>query len=230
MFKTRPVRLLCKRWGAAAVAAVVLAGAASRTRASTPPLPVQADDTAIERKIQARIDADARLRAGKVDVDVDGNVATLTGTVDSDGDKARAERLCRVRGVKVVNNRIAVAARAAKAAEQSAARSTAIAPKLSSDPGQDLGKALDNIGHRMGETVGEAGGSVSDSVITTKVKTQMENDAAIVGRDVHVDTVSGVVTLRGQVPSAAAKAHAREAARGVRGVVRVVDDLRVGKR
>jgi len=217
---------------AVAAVAVALAGAGvTRARASTPPLPgVQADDTALERKIQARIDADARLRAGKVDVDVEGNVATLTGTVDSDGDKARAERLCRVRGVKVVNNRIAVAARAAKAAEQSAARSTAIAPKISSDPGQDIGKALDNIGHRMGETVGEAGGGVSDSVITTKVKTQLENDAAVVGRDVHVDTVNGVVTLRGQVPSAAARAHARDAARGVRGVTRVVDDLRISSK
>lgn len=207
-------------------AAFLLAAAATVAAAAAFPAAARADDVAVERRVQARIDGDARLRAGKVDVDVQAGVATLTGTVESERDKARAERLAKVAGVTVVNNRINIAPRAARAADDAARRSAS--PTTPPDPASDVGRTLGDFGHRFGEALGEAGGDVSDSWITTQVKSQLANESASTAGAIRVDTAAGVVTLRGTVASQAIRRRAVAIARATRGVVGVVDKLRVG--
>src|SRR5471030_3033731 len=72
-----------------------------------------------------------------------------------------------------------------------------------------------------------AGEMVADSVITTKVKADLVKEPKLKSLDVHVDTVNGVVTLSGFVPSQSEADRAVQVARGVKGVSQVQNTLQV---
>ena len=78
-----------------------------------------------------------------------------------------------------------------------------------------------------GRTAGE---NVDDTTLTTSVKTALAKDKLGTLTRIDVDSVRGVVSLNGVVPSAADKARAVEVARGVNGVQKVVDNLQVQKK
>jgi osmotically-inducible protein OsmY len=69
---------------------------------------------------------------------------------------------------------------------------------------------------------------VDDAAITAQVKTRLLADEQTRGININVDTAAGVVTLRGTVPTAAAKARAEEIAKAVEGVQVVANSLIVG--
>ena len=70
-----------------------------------------------------------------------------------------------------------------------------------------------------------AGDAVTDTWITTKVKAKFADEKILDGADIKVETRDHLVTLTGNVRSAAAKARAGEIARGTEKVTRVVDNL-----
>src|SRR5436190_16656976 len=70
-----------------------------------------------------------------------------------------------------------------------------------------------------------AKGAVSDSWITSKAKIALFSDDRVKGRQVSVETKSGVVYLRGKVDSAEAKSAAAQVAEGIDGVKSVKNDL-----
>lgn len=75
---------------------------------------------------------------------------------------------------------------------------------------------------------GQSAGSVdADWWTTTKVQAKFFADTGVKGRNINVDTNDGVVALRGEVDSAAAKERAVTLARQVDGVARVDDQLTV---
>jgi hyperosmotically inducible protein len=97
--------------------------------------------------------------------------------------------------------------------------------------------------HQAGENVEQAGsatlnaakhagkGTVTamrDTKITAKVKVALHEDKVTGDSDIHVDTVAGVVTLSGRVPSPDAAARAEQLAKQTEGVSSVTNDLRVG--
>jgi len=67
--------------------------------------------------------------------------------------------------------------------------------------------------------------SSTDAGITTRVKAQFAADATVNAYEINVTTNRGVVTLEGDVDSAAAKAQAVQIARTTEGVKDVVDQL-----
>jgi hyperosmotically inducible periplasmic protein len=79
-----------------------------------------ADDT-LESRIEARLKAS---KLGHVDVDVEAGVATLKGEVATAGEKARAARLAKVKGVTTVTNDLAVDPDKAKARIEERAEAT----------------------------------------------------------------------------------------------------------
>jgi hyperosmotically inducible protein len=81
--------------------------------------------------------------------------------------------------------------------------------------------------HGTREVTGTAGQAVSDGWITTKVKSSFVGVDALDGSDIKVDTNDHVVTLRGTVPTAAARAKAVSLAKKVDGVTSVKDDLTI---
>ena len=70
--------------------------------------------------------------------------------------------------------------------------------------------------------------AVKDTDITAKVKIALHNDKFTKGKDIHVVTRDGVVTLTGHASEAAA-GHAARLARDTTGVVSVNNDLRAGQ-
>lgn len=62
---------------------------------------------------------------------------------------------------------------------------------------------------------------VDDTWITTKVKSSLLADTEVSGLDINVDTLNGVVTLRGQVESQAQVDAATRIARDIKGVTNV---------
>ena len=68
---------------------------------------------------------------------------------------------------------------------------------------------------------------VSDSRLTAKTKIALFADDRVKGRQVSVDTMQGVVHLRGKVDSQEAKTAAGEIAKGIEGVKSVKNDLQI---
>ena len=66
-----------------------------------------------------------------------------------------------------------------------------------------------------------------DATITGKVKSKLAADPEINPFNIDVDTLEGVVTLRGEVEKPVARTEAIKLAKGVKGVKRVVDHIRV---
>lgn len=74
------------------------------------------------------------------------------------------------------------------------------------------------------------GRQVDDAIITTRIKSQMVADAAVKARDIDVDTVNGVVSLKGFVDSTRERERAEVIARSVPGVTSVHNNLQIGSR
>jgi hypothetical protein len=69
--------------------------------------------------------------------------------------------------------------------------------------------------------------SSTDAGITTNVKSKFAADDTVKAYEINVTTREGVVTLSGDVDSAAAKAQAVQIARSTEGVTDVVDQLTI---
>jgi hyperosmotically inducible protein len=102
---------------------------------------------------------------------------------------------------------------------------SACSDKAVAETKKDVGAAIDTT--RVG--VDKAAELVTDGWITAKVKAKFGDETILKGSDVTVDTNNFVVTLKGTVPSAAARARAVEIASGTERVSRVVDRLLVNR-
>src|SRR2546427_12902948 len=85
-------------YGAGSPAAASPAGSRAGTTASDP----------VEKKIEQRLHANALLKRYHIKASVDGNIVTLTGTVATEAQKARAGQLAMVTGITRVDNQITV--------------------------------------------------------------------------------------------------------------------------
>jgi osmotically-inducible protein OsmY len=129
-----------------------------------------------------------------------------------------------------------------KAAEKTADKTGSTAQKA----GKKAEKVLEKGGIRIEDdktaTTGTAGkrttaegkddvidvdAKINDAWITTKVKTNFVNEDVLKGSDINVDSHNHVVTLKGTVPSAAARARAVQLAKSTKGVTRVNDQLTI---
>ncbi len=84
--------------------------------------------------------------------------------------------------------------------------------------------ALATVGCASTRTVGE---QIDDGTITTKITTKLAADPEINPFNIDVDTLDGVVTLRGEVEKEEARAEAEKLARNTSGVLEVKNDIRV---
>ncbi len=72
-----------------------------------------------------------------------------------------------------------------------------------------------------------AGEQLDDSAITTKITTKLAADPEINPFNIDVDTMDGVVTLRGEVEKELARTEAESHARATKGVRSVHNEIRV---
>ena len=125
-----------------------------------------------------------------------------------------------------------------KAAAESAAKSAQSAAKAAADSvNKDAAdKAIDktkevakDVADKTKEVAVATAEVVSDGWITAKVSAKFKDEIGLEKSDINVDTKDSVVTLKGTVPSAAAKATAEAIAKGTKGVMKVVNELKVVK-
>ena len=157
-------------------------------------------DPGITTNVKTKLMADDLVKARNIDVDTRERVVTLTGTVQSAEEEAKALQIARsTKGVVDVVDKIVI--------------------NSSSEPGSAPTSGV-------GDTpAGTAAGVVTDASITAKVKSSLLADPDVSGLRIDVDTRNGIVTLTGTVGTAAEKTHAVELAGKVDNVTRVEDRL-----
>ncbi len=162
---------------------------------------VVAADAAITAKVKAALLADARTEGFDINVDTQNGHVMLHGGADNGDAKQAASEIARaVEGVSNVDNQLVIAAKGTEARDRANRETTS---------------------GEVRETADDAGDVIDDAWITSKVKAQLLADGTVKGTDINVNTLDNVVTLIGNVPSAAVKAEAiriAQATRGVKGV------------
>jgi osmotically-inducible protein OsmY len=164
---------------------------------------VAATDAWIRRKVQEALEKDRMLHESHVSVaSVSDGVVVLSGDARDSMDHLHAIQIARgVEGVRRVASTV----------------------RIASDT-RDL-----DIWNRHELRKSRHGilGAVSDVWITAQARLRLLSDDRLPALDVNVDTRDGIVTLFGTVPSAAARAAARDDARKIVGVKDVRDELQV---
>ena len=84
-----------------------------------------------------------------------------------------------------------------------------------------------DVGARVAEGTNQAQRLANDAAITARIKSKMALDEIVEALDIDVDTAGGVVTVSGNVASAAERERALQLARETQGVTSVVDRLSV---
>src|SRR4051812_27657961 len=88
---------------ACALALLTTAPASARPVAQTS---ARVADSTLDKRIEQRIKGDRSLQKHSIHVSVDGGIVTLTGTVTTEAEKARAAQLALISGVTRVDNQI----------------------------------------------------------------------------------------------------------------------------
>jgi hyperosmotically inducible periplasmic protein len=95
----------------------------------------------------------------------------------------------------------------------------------------EAGQQMENAGSDTGAAAKDAyhgtERAVKDTTITAEVKTALARDKAVKSSGIHVDTIAGVVTLKGRVASPEMAEHAAQAAEQTNGVKSVNNQLMV---
>jgi hyperosmotically inducible periplasmic protein len=167
-------------------------------------------DPGITTAVKSKMAADDTVKSYRIDVDTKDRVVTLSGAVDTPQARERAVEIARgTDGVKDVVDRLTVT--------PGATPTTGIDDPLQQKARESADKAK------------AAMPDLSDAGITTKVKSKFLGDTNVPGLAIDVDTKDGVVTLTGNVPTAAEKQRALKLAKETDGVKSVVDKIKLVK-
>jgi hyperosmotically inducible periplasmic protein len=225
------------------VGVILVAGLAHETsaaRQTAAPRTMKADDGALQSRIATALKKDATLAPRNIDVDVSQGIVTLTGTVRTVTEKARAGRLAKASGVTRVNNEIEIdpkmdrsnidaAGEKTKTGLTKAVDATVDAAHKTKDAVQKgVGKSEEGVGKAAGKTstvLGKVSDKASDASVTTRVKASFSSEELLQNTAIDVETTNHIVTLRGTVASDAAKSRAGVLALTIEGVTRVVNQL-----
>jgi osmotically-inducible protein OsmY len=185
--------------------------------------------------VEAKINADAALKKHSIVVTVDEGVVTLTGVVSTKAESDKAARLAHVTGVTRVNNNLVVTKEVKGTAGHAAEKTKDGVEKGAEKTKDGLEKAgeatkdgAEKVYDKSKEVVSATGEVITDSWITSRVHSKFIGEDLLKDSHINVDTQDHIVTLRGTVMSAAAKARAVTEAKEVEGVRSVVDHLTIG--
>jgi hyperosmotically inducible protein len=164
----------------------------------------------ITMKVHAKFIPEDALSDSDIDVTTRNGVVTLSGTVPTVLGRQRAVEIAKATdGVKNVVDQLRIAPETATSLTE-----------RTGDTGREAGR----------ETTGataHAGRHVSDGWIKSKIYGQFASDEMLDRGDVNLDVDNGIVTLKGSVPSQAARDRAMTIAKSTDGVRSVQDRLKV---
>jgi len=162
-------------------------------------------------------------------------VVTLTGVVSTKAESDKAARLAHVTGVTRVNNNLVVtkevkgtAGRAAEKTKDGVEKGAEKTKDGLEKAGEATKDGAEKVYDKSKEVVSATGEVITDSWITSRVHSKFIGEDLLKDSHINVDTQDHIVTLRGTVMSAAAKARAVTEAKEVEGVRSVVDHLTIG--
>lgn len=175
-----------------------------------------AEGDALARSVRERFDDTPDLRGATSRVHVrsgGGGTIVLSGTTDTEADRALAETFARgIQGVQVVENQITVTGAAGAA------------PAASQAPAPLNVEAVRREAMESGERIGD---SDEDARIYHEIRRRIVEDRTTPKRAIFVDVVKGDVTLRGMVSSVQAREEAVAATKGLEGVNTVRNLLQI---
>ena len=193
-------------------------------------------DPGITTAVKSKLAADDTVKSYRIDVDTKDRVVTLNGAVDTAAAKARAVELARgTEGVTNVVDQLTVSPGATPttgvddAAQQSAANAKRDADAKTDEAKRDADAKTDSAQRKAGDAADKTGDMAGDAALTTKVKTKFLAEDDVSGLRIDVDSKNGVVTLTGNVRTAAEKTKALALAKNTDGVKSVVDKLKIVK-
>jgi hyperosmotically inducible protein len=164
-------------------------------------------DPGITTAVKTKLAADDTVKAIDINVDTKNGVVTLKGEAPTPAAKTRAIELAKAtNGVRDVVDAITVTPPAAATS------------------------GIDEPQRKPSDSARDVSGTMGDAGITTAIKTKMLADTTVSGLKIDVDTTDAVVTLKGDVGSAAEKKRAVEIARETNGVKSVKDQLKISKK
>jgi hyperosmotically inducible periplasmic protein len=216
----------------AAVVALGMTGSARAAQVTPRSGAVVSSDKPADKQIEKAIKADPMLKHDDIHVSVKDNVVTLSGTVPTDAERARAAELAKVSGVSRVDNQIVVdpyakpkgtAGKLEDKSKEGAEKTKNTAEKA----GEKTKEGSEKVWDKTKEGAGKVADESSDAYILSRVKSRFVGVDALKGSDINVDVDKHVVTLKGSVPSEAARARAIDIAKRTEGVHDVVDHLTV---
>jgi hyperosmotically inducible protein len=184
-------------------------------------------DSGVTASVKSKLAADDMVKARQIDVTTANHAVALTGTVDTAAEKARALEIARnTKGVKSVIDNLTVGEPTAPTSGTDVPPPASDVPRAPADEQSTAAKTKD----KTKEIAKDTGDAVSDASITAAVKTKLLGDTSTPGLKIDVDTSNGVVTLSGDVPTAAERTKAVKIARETKGVKKVVDKITVAKK
>jgi len=215
-------------FGSVFVVAALLAVPAPM-RAAMPQAAKSADHN-LDERIEKRIDS-STLKKYNVKVSVTNGVATLTGTVATEADRAKATQLATIPGISRVENQLIVDLSAPTGTAGVKAKTKEGVEKTKEGAeklGEKTKSGAEKVADKTKEGLSKTGEVITDGWITTRVKSKFVGEDLLKDSDINVDTNDHVVTLRGTVMSAAGRARAVAQAKEVEGVHKVIDQLTIG--
>ena len=204
-----------------------------------------AADAATTAAVKTKLLGDTKVAGLNIDVDTKDNVVTLSGKVKTAAERSEAVRLARTTtGVKSVVNKLIVdptydksdKAQAeikdeAKDAKDATKGTTGKAVDATKHGAEKTGEAVKHGAEKTGQVTKDAAVKTkdvtADASITAAVKTKLLGDTKVGGLKIDVDTKDNVVTLTGNVKSAAERDEAIRLATNTTGVKRVVNNLKI---
>lgn len=105
----------------------------------------------------------------------------------------------------------------------------AFAEGESAQAGAKLETTAERTGQKAESAAEKTGEFLSDSALTAKVKTALIAEKDLESMAINVESNAGVVTLSGELPTAASIVRAENAAKAVKGVKAVHNNLTVEK-
>ena len=182
-----------------------VAGAAVLTAALSAIGPADAlaqslSDEALQDRVAFALNTSKVPRVYDLRVSVVDGITTLTGMVATAQQRADVEQLARRAGASALLNAVVV--------------------------NRDVEQMLAD---RRAPGYSTAGHPVTDTWIASRVRGFFMRDELIRGGDITIETLNGVVTLRGRVRSEPGRQRAIELAGAVQGVRRVLDVLVIGR-
>ena len=207
----------------ALLAVVPVLGTATAAPAQATAAQARPTDEQLSSEISTRIANNKTLSPDAVKVTVKNGVVTLSGMVGKDADKATAEELARGPGVVRVTNNL-------KSREKATDKVEGTAGAVGSAVKTGAEKTVEGTKKAASATksaVSKTGENITDGWITSRIKTKFLGEEVLRASSINVDTNNHVVTLKGAVPTVAARDKALALAKEVEGVDKVVDSLKV---